>query len=79
MRGMRLSIPLLFSDCKYRISKKLLRGETFVNFVVLWLFLKVFSAKFGGVASFGAAQVSNPRKFFPRKSYFLPIRESFLP
>ena len=27
--------------------------ENFTNFKVLWLFTKVFSAKFGGVASFG--------------------------
>ena len=39
--------------------------ETFegVNFVVLWLFAKVFSAKFGGMVLFGIAQVSNLQKF----------------
>ena len=37
-------------------SGKLLMEKTFANFVVLWLFTKVFSAKFGGVASFDAAQ-----------------------
>ena len=31
--------------------------------MVLWLFAKVFSAKFEGVASFGTAKVSNSRKF----------------
>ena len=31
--------------------------------MVLWLFAKVFSAKFEGVASFGTAKVSNLRKF----------------
>ena len=31
------------------------------------------------MASFGAAQVSNLQKFSLRKSYFPPIRESFLP
>ena len=31
----------------------------FVNFAVLWLFAKVFSTKFGGMASFGVAQMSN--------------------
>ena len=30
---------------------KLSRERTFMNFVVLWLFLKVFSAKFGSVIS----------------------------
>ena len=32
-----------------------------------------------GVASFGVAKASNPWKFSPRKSYFSPICESFLP
>ena len=32
--------------------------------MVLWLFTKVFSAKFGSVASFAVAKESNPRKFF---------------
>ena len=45
-------------------SRKLSREKTFVNFTVLWLFAKVFSTKFGDVATFGAAQVSNPHKFF---------------
>ena len=43
----------------------LYREKTFVNFVVLWLFAKVFSAKFGGVACFGAAKMSNLRTFSP--------------
>ena len=41
-----------------------------MNFAVLWLFAKVFSTKFGGMASFGAAKASNPWKFSPWKSYF---------
>ena len=32
-----------------------------MNFVVLWLFTKVFT---GGVASFAVAKESNQRKFF---------------
>ena len=32
-------------------SGKLSRGKTCKNFVVLWLFAKVFSVKFGGVVS----------------------------
>ena len=60
-------------------SGKLFREKTFVNFAVLWLFVKVFSAKFWGVASFGAAKVSNLQKFSPRKLYFSPLHESFLP
>ena len=43
---------------------KLLREKTFAKFVVLWLFMKVFSAKFGGVASFPMAKESNQRNLF---------------
>ena len=46
-------------------SRKLSREKSFANFTVLWLFAKFFSVEFGGVASFGRAQVSNLRKFFP--------------
>ena len=35
--------------------------------------------KFGDVTLFGAAKTSNPQKFSPRKSYFSPICNSFLP
>ena len=48
-------------------SGKLSREKTFANFMVLWLFAKFFSTKSGGVASFGMAQASNPRKFSPSK------------
>ena len=47
----------------YCIAEKLLREKTFANFVVLWLFAKVFSVKFRGMVSFGASKVSNPQKF----------------
>ena len=40
-------------------SRKLWREKTFTNFMVLWLFVKVFSMKFEGVVSFGMAKVSN--------------------
>ena len=63
----------------YRIAGngKLSEGENFANFAFLWLFAKIFSAKFRGVVSFGVAQVRNPQKFSPQKSYFSPICESF--
>ena len=51
-------------------SGKLSREKTFANFAALWLFVKVFSAKFGGVVSFGMAQVSDLQKFSLQKSYF---------
>ena len=41
-------------------SGKLSREKIFVNSAVLWLFTKVFSTKFGGMVSFGAAKASNP-------------------
>ena len=49
--------------CTLPYSGKLSREKTFANFAVLWLFTKVFFTKFGGIASFGAAKASNPRKF----------------
>ena len=50
-----------------------------MNFAVLWLFMKVFSVKFEGMAFFGAAKASNPQRFSLQKSYFSPICESVLP
>ena len=44
-------------------SGKLSREKTITNFAVLWLFAKVFSAKFGGVTFLGMAKASNPQKF----------------
>ena len=63
----------------YRSSGKLSMEKTFANFVLLWLFMKVFSTKFGDVASFGTAKAGNLRKFSPRKLYYSPIRKSVLP
>ena len=60
-------------------SGKIFEGENFNKFCNLWSLVKVFSTKFGGVASFGTAKASNPRTFSLRKSYFSPIHESFLP
>ena len=44
-----------------------------MNFTVLWLFVKVFSTKFGGVVSFGAAKVSNLRKFSRKNHQFVKV------
>ena len=68
-----------FTEHNIPYSRKLSREKTFANFTVLWLFAKVFSTKFGGVVSFGAAQANNPRKFSQRKPSFSPLHESFLP
>ena len=44
--------------------RKLSRGKTFIaNFEVLWLFAKVFCAKFGGVASFGSTSEQSAEVF----------------
>ena len=45
----------VLNSCTVLYSRKLSRKKTFMNFVVLWLFVKVFAAKFGGMASFGTA------------------------
>ena len=54
-----------------------------MNFSVLWLFAKVFSAKFWGVPYFGVAKAKKSVKVFSanslQTSYFSPICESFLP
>ena len=63
----------------YRIVGNFWGEKTFANFTVLWVFVKVFSAKFVGMASVGVTKRSNPQKFSPRKSYFSPICQSFLP
>ena len=58
-------------------SRKLSREKTFANFVVLWLFAKVFFTKFGGMASVGVAKASNPQKFSLRKPYFTKFMKVF--
>ena len=55
------STELSLSKIPY--SGNILSEKTFANFAVLWLFGKVFSEKFGSVASFGTAKVSNPEYF----------------
>ena len=59
-------------------SGKLSREQTFVNCVVLWLFAKVFSTKFWGVASFGTAKASN-LKVFSAKIVFFTNSQKFSP
>jgi len=52
--------PKIEEEQRILYSGKLSREKTFMNFTVLWLFAKVFSTKFGGIAPFGAAKVGNP-------------------
>ena len=70
------SIQLL-SNSNYRIMGNFWGIKLSQIFVILWLFAKVFPAKFQGMVSFDTAKRSDPRKFSPRKSFFLPIREVF--
>ena len=51
-------------------SGKLSREKTFMNFMVLWLCMKVFSAKFVAMVFFIMAKASNLRTLSLRKSYF---------
>ena len=60
-------------EMMYTYSGKLSREKTFMNFAVLWLFTKVFSVKFGGMASIGTPKASNSRKFSPQKSYHIVL------
>ena len=63
MKGYRRWTYVLYSG-------KLSRERTFMNFAVLWLFVKVFSVKFGDEMFFGAAKLSNPQKFFIKNLFF---------
>ena len=49
-----------------------------MNFVVLWLFTKVFSMKFRSVIFFGGINEQST-KVFSAKIFFPPIHENFLP
>ena len=59
----------IWSAVNSSCSGKLSREKTFANFMALWLFVKVFSVKFGDIVSFGTAKESNPWKFSPQKLY----------
>jgi len=58
------------NDFSYRIA------ETFANLEGLWVFMKVFSMKFGGVVSFGGTSKQSA-EVFSSKIFFPPIHESF--
>ena len=69
---------LCFVYKQYRIAGNF-EGENFRKFYGFVAIRKCFLHKIWGVASFGTAKVSNPRKFSPQKSYSSQIRKSFLP
>ena len=54
-------------------------AENFHKFHGFVAIRKSFLHEIWGVASFGMAKASNPRKFSLRKTYFSPICKSFLP
>ena len=72
------SIQLL-SDSNYRIAGNFWGIKFSQIFMILWLFAKVFPAKFRGMVSFDTAKRSNPRKFSPRKSFFFTNSRKFSP
>lgn len=55
-----------------------MKEKTFANFVFLWLFAKVLSAKFGEIAYVGVAEGNNLQQFSLRKSLFFTNSQSFL-
>ena len=65
-----------FSTNKYCIMGNF-RGRRLLQ--ISWFCCYCFLSEIWGHGVFGAAKVSNPRKFSPRKSYFSPICESVLP
>ena len=55
-------LHMQYDKHKYRIAGNF-EGESFSKFCGLWLFAKVFSAKFGSVECFGVPKVNNPQTF----------------
>ena len=56
---------------------KLSREKTFPNFKVLWLFTKVFSAKFGGVVLYGSTSKQFTKVFFCNNLIFYQFAKVF--
>ena len=66
-----------FSQGALLYSGKLSREKSFANFTVLWLYVKAFSAKSGGIASFG--MVKESVKVFSVKIVFFTSSQKFSP
>ena len=64
---MKLFLNAIFHSAEltkgYGIVRNFPGKITFANFEVLWLFVKVFSVKFGGVASFGGTSNQSVESF----------------
>ena len=54
---------------------KLSREKIFVDFAVLWLFMKVFSAKFGGVAPLGCKSEQPAKVLFVKIIFFTNLQK----
>ena len=66
------NVHIQYTQCvrTYCIARNF-RGRKLSRISQFYGYLReVFSTKFGGVASFGTAKATNPRKFSPQISYF---------
>ena len=71
-------LTVLHSFINYCKEGKLLREKTFADFKVLWLFAKVFSTKFGGMASFGGTSEHFPKLFLSFLLQSFPLYSIYL-
>ena len=73
------SLPngILCTRKKIPYSGKLFEGENFREFRGFVAVRTSFLREILGVASFGVAKTSNPRKFYPQKSYFHQFMKVF--
>ena len=60
------------------LREKTLRDKTYATCKILWLFIKVFSTKFGGMASFGGIS-EHFTKVFSVKILFFTNSQKFTP
>ena len=68
---------ILCTRKKIPYSGKLFEGENFCEFHGFVAVHESFLREIWGVASFGTAKMSNPRKFYPQKSYFHQFAKVF--
>ena len=66
-----------YSPLELLYSRKLSREKNFTNFVVLWLFTKVFSAKFGAWRSLAQQKQAISESFFRKNRIFRQFTKVF--
>ena len=76
--GLEMRLTLGLIDKWYRIPGNF-RGRKLSQISQFCGYSRKFSPQNWGCGTFGAAKVSNPRKFSPRKLYFSPIWRKFSP